>query len=571
MARVFPQLNELELRKLKSRAERNVYDSCAELDPETVVLFSFPWTKLTSFGTRRDGETDFLLFHKTKGVLSIEVKGGGVVFDPATGQWTSTNRHGVENSINDPFQQSLEAKYAFRDFLNSDREWKRLGLNPTLGHAVLVPDINSAGARQLQGSGRQLEIIGCDEDLERFPAWVESVFDFWHNPNDTARTLLGTDGMEFIRRRLCTRIEVKPSLSSVLADEEQERIRLTTDQSRTLLLLRNQKRAAISGGAGTGKTVLALEKAKSLAEAGVNTLLLCYNDPLADHLNEITQDIEQLNAMSFHQLCRFFRDVALTNTGRDFIKESLEFNAGKSKFDVCFPYALDEAIPHVKIQYDAIIIDEAQDFRDDYWMAIDTLLGDDEDKHLYVFFDPNQQLYEKNSYFPITEEPYPLSWNCRNTKIIHDLAYQFYKGDPTESSPIPGEAVEVIAESGLKLQAKKLHLHILNLLNNESVSPGDICVLVPSEKAREYVPLLKTNPLPKGVSWIEGEMGNRKKICIETVKRFKGLEATYIYFWGADAYNREDHPEVLYVTLSRAKSRLCIVGEAEACKSLLDS
>ena len=286
MARVFPQLNELELRKLKSRAERNVYDSCAELDSETVVLFSFPWIKLTSFGTRRDGETDFLLFHKTKGVLSIEVKGGGVVFDPVTGRWTSTDRNGVENSIKDPFQQALDAKYAFRDFLNSDREWKRLGLNPTLGHAVLVPDINSAGARQLQGSGRQLEIIGCDEDLERFPAWVESVFDFWHNPNDTARTPLGTGGMEFIRRRLCTRIEVKPSLSSVLADEEQERIRLTTDQSRTLLLLRNQKRAAISGGAGTGKTVLALEKAKSLAEAGVNTLLLCYNDPLADHLTK---------------------------------------------------------------------------------------------------------------------------------------------------------------------------------------------------------------------------------------------------------------------------------------------
>ena len=35
---------------------------------------------------------------------------------------------------------------------------------------------------------------------------------------------------------------------------------------------------------GTGKTVLALEKARRLAGAGVRTLLTCFNRPLADHL-----------------------------------------------------------------------------------------------------------------------------------------------------------------------------------------------------------------------------------------------------------------------------------------------
>jgi hypothetical protein len=569
MARVFPQLNETELNRLKSNAERKVYHCCAELNSELIVVFSFPWIKLTSFGTRRDGETDFLLFHKTKGILSVEVKGGGVAFEPATGKWTSTNRNDEVNPIKDPFRQAHDCKQALNDFLNDDRGWQRLNLNPTRGHAVLVPDINKVSAQQLQGSGRQLEIIGCDADLKRFPEWIDSVFDFWHNPNDTSRTPLGTTGMEFIKRRLCTRVEVKPALSSVLADEEQERIRLTTEQSRTLSLLRNQKKAAISGGAGTGKTVLALEKAKSLAASGVKTLLLCYNSPLADHLKEITHDVEHLHAMSFHQLCKFFSDVASDKTGRDFIKESLEQNRGKDKFDVCFPYALDEAIPHVDLKFDAIIIDEAQDFRDDYWMPIDTLLEDDKSKHLYVFFDPNQQLYEKNTYFPITDPPYPLSFNCRNTKIIHDLAYQFYEGDQIESSPIPGEPVETIVGPSLKVQSKRLHSHLLDLLKKDGVSPSDICILVPSENTNDFVKLLRERPLPTGAAWIEKEMGQRNKICIETVKRFKGLEATYIYFWGADEYNRIDHPELLYVTISRAKSRLCVVGTQAACDSLL--
>jgi len=43
-------------------------------------------------------------------------------------------------------------------------------------------------------------------------------------------------------------------------------------------------RAAIEGAAGTGKTVLAMEKARRLATTGRRVLLLCFNSPLAQDL-----------------------------------------------------------------------------------------------------------------------------------------------------------------------------------------------------------------------------------------------------------------------------------------------
>ena len=108
-----------------------------------------------------------------------------------------------------------------------------------------------------------------------------------------------------------------------------------------------------------------------------------------------------------------------------------------------------------------------------------------------------------------------------------------------------------------------------DLLVKEDVEPGNICVLVPSEGADQHIALLRSKPLPNGVQWSEKEMGHRDKVCIETVKRFKGLEATYLYIWGADEFDRDTDIELLYVILSRAKSRICLVGEEKGCKAIL--
>lgn len=558
MARIIPKLDETKLGKLRSTAEAEVYRQCHSLDSDSIVLFSVPWIRVTAYGTPRDGESDFIVFHKTKGILLIEVKGGiGITFDPTCGEWKSIGKKGAVHDIKNPFRQSHDSKHALINYLKNDEEWSHLGLRPTFGHAVLFPEISDAS--KLVGPDRPEEIVGTLNNMEKFEGWINSVYDYWSgSPKNQNVKELGTVGMDYVFRHFCKPIEVKPLLSALLQDEEEQRIQLTLEQSRAISGLKQMRRASIAGGAGTGKTLLAIQRAKELAESGLKTLLICYNQPLADQLIKTTDGIENLDAMSFHQLCSWFVDVAKTNTGTDHLKEAKAENPGKDDY-FCLSFAFAEAIPEVKRDYDAIVIDEAQDFQDEYWLPINVLIEDQPDKHLIIFYDTNQRLYSKSSLFPIESEPYLLTRNCRNTKRIHDLAYQYYSGTETEASSIQGEEPEFITAPSPAAQAKKIHSHLVELLSKQKVSPGDVCVLVPSRNSESYISLLEAKPLPAGVEWSVNEMGHCEKVCIETMMRFKGLEATYIYIWGADQFDVEEDTEMLYVTFSRAKSRICMV------------
>lgn len=569
MAKIVPELNDVALAKLrqKSKAEARVYQQCATLGADFLVLFSVPWISVTAYGTPKDGETDFIVFHPHKGVLIIEVKGGGIAFDPISDSWTSRDGNGNEQEIKNPFRQATSSKFALIEYLKKDQEWPYLGLRPVFGHAVLFPDISNASA--LIGPDRPPAITGTQQHMSSFAGWIEDVFRYWTGqPQNTSVTQLGTKGMDYVNRHFCSPKHAKPLLSIILKDEEDRRIELTREQGLVIAALKQQRRAAIAGGAGTGKTILAVNKATELACQGLRTLLLCYNQPLADLINRSTASIDNLNAMSFHQLCSWFVGMAKKESGVDFLQKARQENTGKDDFDFCFPLALAEAIEFVKVKYDAVVIDEGQDFRDEYWLPIEILI-EGGDKQLFVFYDNNQRLYTRSSQIPIPGQPFILTRNCRNTDQIHALAYQYYTGPETETSSISGADVEILTGPSRAKQAATLHSHLTDLLVKEKIAPGEICVLVPSQDAEQHISLLQTKPLPNGVKWSKMEMGHPDKVCIETVKRFKGLEATYIYIWGADEFDRAVDLELLYVILSRAKSRICLIGDEAACRGLL--
>jgi hypothetical protein len=86
VSRIVPVLSEEQLRRLPSSAESMVYKRCRDsLGQSTLAIFSLPWIRVSPHGTPRDGETDFILFDERWGILVIEVKGGGVQIDGASG------------------------------------------------------------------------------------------------------------------------------------------------------------------------------------------------------------------------------------------------------------------------------------------------------------------------------------------------------------------------------------------------------------------------------------------------------------------------------------------------------
>ena len=204
--------------------------------------------------------------------------------------------------------------------------------------------------------------------------------------------------MKVIIGYLARSFELHTPLGIEMEAEEERLIHLTEDQFRMLSFLGDRKRAAVAGCAGSGKTMLAVRKAQQFASLGMSTLLVCFNAPLAEDLAKRLPGVE---VEYFHGLCkRAANEIGYTLREAGLSED--EFN------NRILPQALFDATGEIGQVYDAIIVDEGQDFREEYWMAMQPLLK--ENGYLYIFFDNNQNIYSRSADFGglIQEAPFPL-------------------------------------------------------------------------------------------------------------------------------------------------------------------
>lgn len=570
MARMLPELTEEQLRGLKSAAEARFYEECRrQLPADVLVIYSLNWIYRNGRGWLVEGEADFTIVVPQSGVFAVEVKGGGVSFDAAKGRWQSIDRNGVVHDIKDPFRQANSERHALKDQLLGHGLWRRWrGARVTLGHAVMLPDIHDA--QPLLAPGRQRPIIGVDTDIVALVPWLARLQAFWTQANEDP---LGAQGVQVVEDVLCSSIEVRPALRAVLDAAEQARFRLTTNQARVLRILGNRKRAVIAGGAGTGKTLIAVEKARQLAEIGMSVLLLCYNRPLADALAAGVTDQPRITVLSFHQLCDRRIAEARQAAGVDLLAEAQAAFPGageKHTFEVQMPFALARSNEVLDTKYDALVVDEAQDFSDDYWFSIEELLSDSEQGVLYIFIDENQALYRKHAKLPVPDEPYRLLANCRNTVPIHRAGYAFYKGETIDAPDLPGNAISRMLVEDESQQAIAIGNVVRDLLTG-AVVPEDIAVLLAKRPKARLYDLLRAQRLPGGNSWAVEAPGQSRAVLVDTVGRFKGLEAAVVILWVGDEVIDEEQWEYLYVGATRAKSLLYVVGSAKAMGVFVDS
>jgi superfamily I DNA/RNA helicase len=568
MAKMLPELTEAQLADVPSKAEVKVYRALRDsLSNDYVVFFQVAWILQLEEEQAKDGETDFLVCHPDSGFICIEVKGGGVGFNAHSGEWFSIDKNKNKNEIKNPISQALKAKYSILKKLKESKRWQSLSLNRVVrGHTVFFPDVGNT--ETLSRPDMPVKLIGSSTDISDIGNWVKGAFDYWRNDSSN-NTPLGRNGVEVIKDIFARSFDVAPLVSVQLADQEIRRLVLTKDQIRVLDLLRSRRRVAVSGGAGTGKTVLAVEKARRLATEGFHTLLTCYNRHLADSLANTCASIPNLEVMSFHQLCHRFIDRANKASNRDLVSEAKVTYPGKNLYDVQVPNALAYALEILSDRYDAIVCDEGQDFREEFWVPLEFLLSDYENSPLYIFYDDNQNLYSRVGTLPIQDEPFSLTDNCRNTTPIHMAAYKYYKGLAVNPPDNPGDEIQLDAIESRIQQASRINAKIVDLISKQNVMPGDITVLIADALHKtEYYSLLNRLPLPKPAILLEEGLRGSNTVLLETIQRFKGLESPVVFIWGLDSIDTSKHSELLYVGMSRAKSLLTIVANTETCKAL---
>ena len=97
-----------------SDGEIQVYQALQQLSDGYVVFHSFRW--LGEPGQyRSEGEGDFIIFHPTKGILSIEVKSGGIGYEE--GSWIQINRRNNSKKRINPLGQAAETQYRIQRIL----------------------------------------------------------------------------------------------------------------------------------------------------------------------------------------------------------------------------------------------------------------------------------------------------------------------------------------------------------------------------------------------------------------------------------------------------------------------
>lgn len=550
MANIIPRLSDQQIGDISSSAEQKLYKALAkQLPNDCLIVHSLEFIKKTSkSNSHGDREADFVIFSPSLGILVVEVKGGGIKYDKSIEQWYSIDRHGNTHEIKNPVRQAKDAKYEIRNHLQQKMGKKNL----LLAHAVMFPDIEHAAP--LATPEMVTQIIGTNRNLSNLNDWVTSVFEFWSG-EDPYYDKLGEQGIKVAEQIYGKQVTIRPSLRSIIEKEIQKQIELTNQQKNILRQLKRRKEALIEGGAGTGKTVLALDQAISLSEQGLKVLLLCYNQKLGDSLKIKTQHFESLHSMSFHEFCSWRVRQAKKNTERDLIEESKRAYPQADFYDVIMPNALIDSYEIAPIEYDVIIVDEGQDFKAEYWLAIELLTDQKADTKLYVFQDCNQAIYSDETELPINCEPLYLFDNCRNTRFIHEAAYQYYKGADVEAPKLEGEETQFISNKTIEQQSGEIDKLVSKLVNSENINPNDIAVITigPYSQAQDLLSRSRNKHL-----WAFKEFSPNSKVLVETAKRFKGLEAKILILWVIDEHDADE--KMLYVSISRARLRLWIVG-----------
>ena len=531
-------------------SERRLYERFrTDLPAEWTVIHSQRFLLHGRRGFAREGELDFLIVDPARGALGIEVKGGGVHRD--RDDWFSTDRRGETRPIKDPGRQAQYAVHAIRGYLENSRGFGGRGFRCRFDWAVALPDTVSPGDF---GPGLPAEVILDRGSLLDLRGAVDRAFEYWRPSREDARAL-SPESADALVETLCERHPPAATLALRFREEQREILRLTEDQKFTLDLLAAHPRAAIEGGAGTGKTVLAAEKARRMAATGARVLLLCFNRPLAAYLRSGADDYE---VETFHEFCGKMARRA------GFAFEEPTTPGHQDFWETTAPNLLVDALERLpEARYDAIVVDEGQDFMLDWWTCLDLSLMEGGEGTLYAFYDPNQNISNRHPPAALEIIPNRLPHNCRNTaNIARYIAGLIGEEARVRPGTPEGAPVEEITCRDPATLARQVSERLERLVEEDDVRPQDIGII--STRRLENSPFAGARRAGRfrlvGLGDPQAAKGRRSRprIVFDTLERFKGLERDVVVLLDLPGSRRAVTAARLYVGASRAKHLLVV-------------
>ena len=549
MAHIFPireDLHEVPYSEIK------VYDLLESLDDSFTIFHSVQWLKKSNKWKSTWKENDFIILHKELGAIVLEVKGGDIEYYDGVFHQINTST-GEENLLNpkkknDPLSQAIDGIYHYRRLLDtiaidlSDRFPIEAGVWFSTCDIKGKIDEFPLKYREASGAvlGKEDFQLGCDA--------ITKIYKFYNNKQKTNITKTEYDK---IIRLIASDFDLITAPGVRKEEMDRSFLKLTNEQTGLLDYISEQKHATIQGSAGTGKTLVAKEAAKKFGKEGRKVLFLCFNRFLFLYLKE-EFPYENVTYLNIHSFIARYRGNTDTTSSEKRAAQLLK-------------------IDWDSIEFDDVIIDEAQDFLNEEILYFKDYM-ELREGHFFVFYDKNQLITTKvvPEWIVNSECRLILSKNCRNTYEIAITSYNviditvnkkeyMINGDQTTISFIKSDLLKKLAK-------------LLGQLTSDKYGYDYSDIVILSLKS-------ENDSILSGVTSISGiPVSNEKtksSVLFTTASKFKGLESRVIIVVDIDdsCFTSEEKKRIFYVACSRATQKLALIliGDDSQIKYIANS
>lgn len=547
------------------QGEKDIYERIVK-DCTASPFNWFMWYDKT-FEIENGIQIDFLLICE-EGAIVIEVKGGEIEIN--YGHYYYSHRGRMTPLGRSPFDQASSYKWKLMNhrILNKDVIF--------VDYACAFPHskLDKTSKNQAEDLGWRLWNKNAHDSNKSFADFCLSVIRRSKTNSKHANRILTTEELNAIIESLAPSFENPNKYSLTSLSEVLNWLHI--DNLDTLRGLEKNPRILIEGGPGTGKTTMA--KAYIKRHPGLKGLYLCWTGLLASKIQLDLNKEQLLNC-----------DVKTYNS---YIKEITEnsIDVDKRYRTSCFRDELEKALLNIRpIEYDYIIVDEAQDVAD---KGLDLMLhyayGKNRDGlksgRYLIFYDLEQgyscalrNLEESLSSMSNYGALYILDENKRvvTNKHIVDYANEVLNIDQNEASyesyikslcqkDIPGlricikESVRDVKKA-IKEEARAISEYSLGLSTTTLLVHSDLNAKVDDESILDVISDME---LLYQLSEKSIERKGKESLAYSTILKYKGLEDNNIILvlpYTKIKSSWENFLFEIYVGMTRAMMQLSII------------
>lgn len=572
---------------------------------------------------------DFVIIGPDLGILVLEVKDytKNTLWQINHEEWHIVATSGDQAIIKSPMKQARDNMFHLVDMLKKDKNLVQLdgkykfSLKFPYGHGVVFTRMYSKDFIK-EGLYSVIEPNLCftrdeiDPEKDEFSEEIlmEKILNMFVVPYRLKESLSMED-INAIRYHLFPEVRISAEFKAPVPYQDQLLLSLhdikTMDLHQENLAKQiGDKNRLIRGVAGSGKTIILASRAKMLAKQNPDwkILILCYNISLSNAIQQMINHMmnEPDDLFDFDPTIKAVRNQnIIVRNFHSWLKNDLRIREQNLSSIIDKIEKKETILP----SYDAILIDEGQDFDAD-WLRLVSLLINTDTQSLLLVEDRAQTIYRrKRSYVQDTGLSFQgrskvLSINYRNTSQIVKFAWDFYREHSMFKNKVVNRNLdgEIIAPQSTKRKGPepgiikavnffdemKLVARQIKKLNEEKKVPlEEMLILYRVKRTHKYpiVDLIKRSLAELGLPnyWItENDVSKRSfekedgKIKISTIDSSKGLDFQAVFIVNVDSMpfpleeDKEREVSLFYIGMTRAKEYLCLSysGESEFTKYL---